>query len=191
MMIPVDDKGAGRQAGPRNETNTGAGPAGEAQSQGVTELSEEIFEEALRERDAYLDSLKRLQAEFENYRKRVQRESEQLRARTSAEVMEDILPVLDNFERALKAAMEHDEKLLGDGVELVYSQLRGALEKRGLCEIEAEGQPFDPTHHEAVLCRPSEEHVEGTVLEVLEKGYRVEDRIVRPAKVIVSEGKKS
>lgn len=172
------------------DSKTGPEKNNDSDEQGVTELSEDIYDEALRERDAYLDSLKRLQAEFENYRRRVQRETEQLRERASAEVMEDILPVLDNFERALRAAMEHDEQLLGEGVELVYSQLRDVLGKRGLCEIEAEGQPFDPTHHEAVLCRPSDEHEEGTVLEVLEKGYRVEDKVVRPAKVIVSEGKK-
>lgn len=177
-----NDTGGGPQAGPEKSD--------QGSPENVTELSEDILGEALRERDSYLDSLKRLQAEFENYRRRVQRETEQLRVRASAEVLEDILPVLDNFERALKAAMEHDEQLLGEGVELVYSQLRDVLGKRGLCEIEAEGQPFDPAHHEAVLCRPSENHEEGTVLEVLEKGYRVDDQVVRPAKVIVSEGNK-
>ena len=156
----------------------------------VTGISEEIFEEAIRERDEYLDSLKRLKAEFENYRKRIARESDQLRTRHASEIMEEILPVLDNFERAMKAAIEHDQKLLSEGVEMVYNQLRDVLTKRGLCEIDAHGRPFDPEHHEAVLCRPSEEHEEGTVLDVLEKGYRLEDKVVRPAKVVVSEGKK-
>lgn len=154
-------------------------------------ISEEIYQEAVRERDEYLDSLRRLQAEFDNYRKRMLRDSEQLRARYSAQIMEDILPVLDNFERALKAAVQHDEKTLGEGVELVYSQLSDVLTKRGLCEIKADGQPFDPTQHEAVLCRPSLKHEEGTVVEVLERGYQVDDTVVRPAKVVVSEGKPS
>lgn len=177
-----NNNGAGAKAGPENSGDN-------AEQPDISGLSEEIYDEALRERDEYLDSLKRLQAEFDNYRRRVQRETEQLRSRASVEVMEDILPVLDNFERALKAAIEHDEQLLSDGVQLVYGQLKNLLEKRGLCEIEAAGQPFDPTHHEAVLCRPSSEHGEGIILEVLEKGYHVDDRVVRPAKVIVSEGK--
>ena len=152
----------------------------------LTEISTDVYEEALRERNEYLESLQRLQAEFANYRKRVLKDSEQLAGRASAEAMEELLPVMDNFERAMKAAVEHDEKLLSSGVELVYNQLRDILVRRGLCEIEAEGQPFDPTHHEAVLCRPSQEHEEGTVTEVLEKGYKVGDRVVRPAKVVVS-----
>lgn len=151
-------------------------------------ISEELHEEVLRERDEYLDSLKRLQADFDNYRKRVMRETEQIRGGAAAEVIGEIVPVLDNFERALKAVVEHDEKALKDGIELVYTQLRDILTRHGLCEIEAGGQEFDPGHHEAVLCQPSKEHPEGEVMQVLEKGYRVGDRIVRPARVIVSGG---
>ncbi|MBE0429987.1 MAG: nucleotide exchange factor GrpE [Thermoleophilia bacterium] len=179
------DTGKGRPGDSGRHGNDNAGREAET----LAGISEEIFREAIRERDEYLDSLKRLKAEFENYRRRVSREGEQLKTRHASEIMEEILPVLDNFERAMKAAIEHDEKLLGGGVELVYNQLRGVLTKRGLCEIEAHGRPFDPEHHEAVLCLPSKEHEEGTVLDVLEKGYRVEDRVVRPAKVVVSEGK--
>lgn len=163
-------------------------PKTDKSKQKITEISEEMAAELIRERDEYLESLQRLQAEFANYRKRVMRESEQLTQRASTEVIEDLLPVLDNFERAIKAATAHDEKVLGEGVELVYNQLRDILTKRGLCEIDAHGQPFDPTQHEAVLCRPSSEHEKGTVMEVLEKGYRVEDKVVRPAKVVVSDG---
>lgn len=181
------------EQGRSGENRAGQGEPGRGQGETpetVTGISEEIYEEARRERDEYLDSLRRMRAEFENYRKRVLRESEQLKTRYSAEIIEEILPVLDNFERAMKAAMEHDEQVIGGGVELVYKQLRDVLDKRGLCEIDAHGQPFDPAHHEAVLCRPSEEHEEGTVVDVLEKGYRLEDRVVRPAKVVVSERKK-
>jgi molecular chaperone GrpE len=163
-----------------------ATPKGSASNRDLTDISSELHEEVLRERDEYLDSLQRLQAEFANFRKRVQRESERHAERASSEVIEELLPVLDNFERAMQAAAEHDEKLLTSGVELVYNQLRDILAKRGLCEIEAEGETFDPTHHEAVMCQPSEEHEEGTVMQVLEKGYRRGEKVVRPAKVIVS-----
>lgn len=151
-------------------------------------ISQELHDEVLRERDEYLESLKRLQAEFDNYRKRVLRESGQARSGAAAEVISEILPVLDNFERALKAVVEHDEQVLKGGIELVYGQLRDILTRHGLCEIEAAGQEFDPGHHEAVLCQPSADHREGEVMEVLEKGYRVHDRVVRPARVIVSGG---
>ncbi|MEK7817129.1 MAG: nucleotide exchange factor GrpE [Actinomycetota bacterium] len=152
----------------------------------LAEVSAEVHDEVLRERDEYLESLQRLKAEFENFRKRVARENRELSQRASQEVINEVLPVLDNFERALKAVAEHDEQVLGEGVELVYNQLRDVLNRRGLCEIEAEGEDFDPSRHEAVLCKPSPEHVEGKVIEVLEKGYQVDDRVVRPAKVVVS-----
>ncbi len=182
-----DDNKQQASEAPRDKVHgASGGKADAATDRKLTEISTDVYEEALRKRDEYLESLQRLQAEFANYRKRVLKDSERLAGRASAEVMEELLPVMDNFERAMKAASEHDEKLLSSGVELVYNQLRDILVKRGLCEIEAEGQPFDPTHHEAVLCRPSQEHDEGTVTEVLEKGYKVGERVVRPAKVVVS-----
>lgn len=152
----------------------------------LAEVSAELHEEVLRERDEYLDSLQRLKAEFDNFRKRVLREGEQRSQRAQTEVIEELLPVLDNFERAMQAAAQHDEKLLTSGVELVYNQLKDMLTRRGLCEIEAEGAQFDPNQHDAVMCQPSEEHEEGTVVQVLEKGYQVDDKVMRPARVIVS-----
>lgn len=152
----------------------------------MAEITAELHEEVLRERDEYLDSLQRLKAEFENFRKRMQREGEQRAQRAQTEVIEELLPVLDNFERAMQAAAQHDEKLLTSGVELVYNQLRDLLTRRGLCEIESEGAQFDPNQHDAVMCQPSGEHEEGTVMQVLEKGYQLDDKVMRPAKVIVS-----
>lgn len=152
----------------------------------AAEITAEMHEEVMRERDEYLDSLQRLQAEFANFRKRVLRESEQHSQQASTRVIEELLPVLDNFERAMKAAAEHDEKLLEGGVELVYNQLLDILARRGLCEIEAEGTTFDPNQHEAVMCQPSDDCDEGTVTNVLEKGYQVNEKVVRPAKVIVA-----
>jgi len=166
----------------RPEADTNSNQAGRESS----EITEEIHREVMRERDEYLDSLQRLQAEFDNFRRRVQRDSEKQLQRGSSQVIEELLPVLDNFERAMQAAAEHDEKLLTSGVELVYNQLRDILKKRGLCEIEAEGTAFDPNRHEAVLCQPSDRHDDGTVMQVLEKGYHLDDEVVRPSKVIVS-----
>ena len=182
-MTPDKESPAGheKQHGPEKPRQKGD-PSGRK----LSEISTDLHEEVLRERDEYLESLQRLQAEFANFRKRVLRDSEQQTKKASSEVIEELLPVLDNFERAMQAAAQHDEKLLTDGVELVYNQLRDILARRGLCEIEAEGEAFDPTQHEAVLCQPSGKHEEGTVMQVLEKGYQLEDKVVRPAKVIVS-----
>lgn len=164
--------------------------ATDASDEKVAEISAALAEELRHERDEYLESLQRLQAEFANFRKRVLKESQQAGLRASQQVIEDLLPVLDNFERAMKAAAEHEQQALAGGIELVYGQLRDLLTRRGLCEIKAHGQAFDPNRHEAVLCQPSAEHEEGTVMEVLEKGYQLEDKVVRPAKVIVSQGSK-
>jgi len=139
------------------------------------------------ERDAYLDHLRRLQAEFDNYRKRVQRDAEQHRLRAAEAVVESLLPVMDNMGRAVDAAERHEEGQLIAGVELVAGQLRGVLSAQGLEALAVEpGMPFDPTYHEAVLTQPSEEHDEGTVLQVLERGYLLHGRLLRPAKVIVA-----
>lgn len=137
--------------------------------------------------DAYLDHLRRLQAEFDNYRRRVQRDAEQLRLRAAEAVVESLLPVMDNMGRALEAAARHEEGQLIAGLELVAGQLRSTLEGHGLEEIPVEpGTLFDPNFHEAVLTQASEEHPEGTVLQVLERGYLLHGRLLRPAKVIVA-----
>ena len=138
------------------------------------------------ERDDYLDQLRRLAAEFDNYRKRVARDQESLAARAHERLMKDLLPVLDDLERALVAAEEHEEAKLHEGVGLVARELRRALEREGLQEIDTEGA-FDPHVHEALLSQPSELD-EGSVVEVLQKGYRLGDRVLRPARVVVSQG---
>jgi len=138
------------------------------------------------ERDDYLDQLRRLAAEFDNYRKRVARDQESLAARAHERLMKDLLPVLDDLERALVAAEEHEEAKLHEGVGLVARELRKALEREGLQEIDTAGA-FDPHVHEALLSQPSELD-EGSVVEVLQKGYRLGDRVLRPARVVVSQG---
>ena len=139
------------------------------------------------ERDQYLDHLQRLKAEFENFRKRVQRDNEALALRAGEDVIESLLPVLDNMQRALESAERHEEGQLVKGVELVSGQLRAVLEGHGLDQVEAEpGLPFDPNCHEAVVAQSSEDYPEGTITAVLEPGYLLHGRLLRPARVIVA-----
>jgi molecular chaperone GrpE len=140
-----------------------------------------------RERDEYLDHLRRLKAEFDNYRKRVQRDNEELRLRAAETVVESLLPVMDNLSRAVEAGDKHEEGQLLAGLDLVAGQLRGTLAGHGLEEIEVEpGTTFDPEYHEAIVAQPSEEFDEGTVMQVLERGYLLHGKLLRPAKVIVA-----
>jgi molecular chaperone GrpE len=136
------------------------------------------------ERDEHLNDLKRVAAEFENYRKRVLRDQESLVARAHERLVKELLPVLDDLERALAAAEEHEEAKLEEGVRLVHRELAAALEREGLAEIETNGV-FDPHVHEALLSQPSDAE-EGSVLEVAQKGYRLGDRVLRPARVVVA-----
>ena len=144
------------------------------------------LEAVTRERDDYLDALRRLKAEFDNYRKRAQRDQESLVARAGERLVKELLPVLDDLGRALDAAEEHQEAQLEEGVRLVHRSLASLLEREGLAEIETNGR-FDPHVHEALLSQPSEAE-EGSVLEVVQKGYRLGERVLRPARVVVSAG---
>ncbi len=135
----------------------------------------------------YLDQLLRLKAEFENYRKRVQRDNEALVLRAGEGVIESLLPVLDNMARTLEAAEQHEEGQLIKGVEIVSGQLRSVLEGHGLDEVPAApGLPFDPNVHEAVVAQESDEYSEGAIVAVLEAGYLLHGRLLRPARVIVA-----
>jgi molecular chaperone GrpE len=144
------------------------------------------FAEVERERDQRLDDLKRLAAEFDNYRKRVARDQQSLVARSNERLVKELLPVLDDLERALEAAAEHEEAKLEEGVRLVHRNLADLLRREGLAEIETNGR-FDPHVHEALLSQPSEQE-EGSVLDVVQKGYKLGDHVVRPARVVVSGG---
>ena len=139
-----------------------------------------------RERDEYLDTLQRLKAEFDNYRKRVARDQQELAARAHERLVKELVPVLDDLERALEAATAHEEAKLEEGVRLVHRNLADLLRREGLAEIETNGR-FDPHVHEALLSQPSEQE-EGSVLDVVQKGYKLGDHVVRPARVVVSGG---
>jgi molecular chaperone GrpE len=144
------------------------------------------LEAVTRERDEYLDTLQRLKAEFDNYRKRVARDQQELAARAHERLVRELVPVLDDLERALEAATQHEEAKLEEGVRLVHRALADALGREGLAEIETDGR-FDPHTQEALLSQPSDEE-EGTVIQVLQKGYTLGDRVLRPARVIISAG---
>jgi molecular chaperone GrpE len=150
------------------------------------EVEVDELAEVTRERDEYLDALRRLKAEFDNYRKRAAREQADLISRATERLVNQLLPVLDDLERALAAAEEHEEAKLEEGVRLVHRSLAEALRKEGLAEIETDGR-FDPHVHEALLSQPDDEKESGAILDVLQKGYRIGDRVVRPARVIVVE----
>ena len=160
------------------------GPKQAAAEKAIEELEERL---ALleRERDELIDDVKRVAADFDNYRKRALRDQEALVARAHERLVKELLPVLDDLGRALEAAEEHEEAKLEEGVRLVHRELRDALAKEGLVEIETNGS-FDPHVHEALLTQPSEED-DGAILEVIQKGYRLGDRVLRPARVVVSQ----
>ena len=139
-----------------------------------------------RERDEYLDSLQRLKAEFDNYRKRAAREQLEFASRAAERLVKELLPVLDDLERALDAAEEHEEAKLEEGVRLVHRALADALQKEGLSEIATDGK-FDPHVHEALLTQPDDDVESGAILDVLQRGYRLGDKVLRPARVIVAE----
>ncbi|MHB0981376.1 MAG: nucleotide exchange factor GrpE [Thermoleophilia bacterium] len=139
------------------------------------------------ERDRYLDALQRLQAEFDNYRRRSQRESSEARARARCGVLGEFLAVFDNLARALDAAEHHQEGKVLEGVRLTHSLFADLLRREGVEEIHSLGSAFDPHLHEAIVSLPSEES-EGTVVQVVEKGYTAGETVLRPARVAVSAG---
>lgn len=159
-------------------------PAVEPESIEETEIVEEpVAEESAPAPD---DSYLRLAADFDNYRKRVAREHADLTRRANERLLNDLLPVLDDLERALEAAASHEEAKLEEGVALVHRSLVDLVARNGLTEIETEGA-FDPHVHEALLTQPGDSAEEGSVLQVLQKGYRLGDKVLRPARVIVAE----
>ncbi len=147
---------------------------------------EERLAEAEARAEEYLATAQRVAADFENYRKRAARDQESLVARAHERLVKALLPIVDDLERALEAAAEHEEAKLEEGVALVHRSLADLLAREGLAEIDTDGA-FDPHVHEALLSQPAEDAESGAVLQVLQKGYRLGDVVVRPARVIVAE----
>ena len=137
------------------------------------------------ERDQYLDALQRLKAEFDNYRKRTERDRGAVALGATRDVVRGLLPVMDNLERAVAALGDQGEGIVA-GLEMVRGQLAGLLTGHGVEEIPAHGQAFDPTVHEAIASIPSPAHPEGTIVEVVEKGYRHSEHVLRPTRVVIA-----
>jgi molecular chaperone GrpE len=162
-------------------------PANEAEA---LEAKEEVEAEdplarAQRERDEYLDLARRAQADFENYRKRAAKEAAAAGERAKSGLVRELLPIVDNLERALASAGQ-GEQHLAEGVLLVHSELIAVLERNGVQQFDPVGERFDPAEHEALSMRDQDGAESGLVLDVVEKGYRTNGTILRPARVVVS-----
>jgi molecular chaperone GrpE len=162
--------------------------AGAAETGRLGSAGDPAFEKLKGERDALLDRLARQQAEFENARKRAVREQQEFRDFAAADTLKALLPALDSFERALKVGSERSE--FRNGMELIYKQLHDALQKLGLRPIPAMGEPFDPRLHEAVEMVDTSDVKDNHVLDELQTGYKLKDRLLRPAMVRVARNPK-
>jgi molecular chaperone GrpE len=165
-------------------------PVGDASAQ-IEQDFDALLADAQRERDEYLDLAKRTKADFENFRKRMTAEVQAASARGKAEVIREVVPVLDDLERAIQAAgldPEGDsEDGLSHGVLLVFRSLRDSLGRNGVEAVDPKGEKFDPMAHEALATQPVEGVESGNVVEVMQKGYRLGEQLIRPARVVVSE----
>jgi molecular chaperone GrpE len=160
------------------------------QAAGASASSESSELQKLRtERDTLLDRLARMQADFDNARKRVARDQQEFREYALADALKALLPVLDSFERALQARSA-DKAELRNGVELIHKQLHDALTKLGLRPIPAKGEPFDPRWHEAIEMVDTTEAPDHQVIDELQSGYMLKDRLLRPAMVRVARNPK-
>jgi molecular chaperone GrpE len=173
-------------------TDTGAadesppGPPASAADESLPGPPAGAADQLRREKDALYDRLLRTAAEFDNYRKRVERERRDLADWATGNVLVEMLPIVDNFERALQAPGTDVESFRA-GFELIHRQLLDLLKRRGVSPIEAAGAMFDPNVHEAVVHEVSPDHREGEVIEELQRGYRQGDRLLRPAMVKVAK----
>jgi molecular chaperone GrpE len=146
------------------------------------------LDKARAEAESYLDDLRRLQADFDNYRKRTLREQTARAASASQALVTRLLPVLDNFELAVSSAEQsRDFDRMLRGVEMVFGELREVLEAEGLVRIEAEGKPFDPERHEAVIAVEEEDTEPGMVVDIVRAGYELRGKVLRPAMVKVAK----
>jgi molecular chaperone GrpE len=181
---PAEARGGG--AGSKTLA-TEPGPGHDAEDDGEARVLEGDLDELVAtaaQRDEYLALAQRTQADFENYRKRVARESAAAAERGVAKLAKELLPALDNLDRALDAAEEQDPLL--EGVRLVRAELSAALARVGVESYDPAGEPFDPAHHEAMAQHPVEGAESGTVVEVYQPGYRLNGTVIRPARVVVA-----
>ena len=163
----------------------------EEEAQGVEQDLDALLADAHKEKDEYLELARRTQADFENFRKRMAAEVQAASVRGKAQLAQEVVPALDDLERAIEAAgldPEGDsEDGLAHGVLLVFRSLREGLKRNGIEAVDPKGEKFDPNQHEALSTLPVEGTEPGTVVEVPQKGYRFGDQLIRPARVVVSE----
>lgn len=185
------DAGEGESGLTRPETPSPSPPAGDASQSDADAAVEHDLDELLSQRDEYLDLAKRTKADFENYRRRMASEVQAAAGRGKAEVIREVVPVLDDLERAIQAAgldPEGDsEDGLAHGVLLVFRSLRESLVRNGIEAVEPTGERFDPNLHEALSKQPADGAEAGTVIETMQKGYRLGEQLIRPARVVVAE----
>lgn len=182
---PADEAEPGAVDSAPGEDGDAADAALEAEAAGSPPDEADPLVEAERSRDEYLSLAQRTQADFDNFRRRAARETAAAGARAKAGLVRELLPALDNLERALAAAGEADDGF-ARGVQMVHAEMVGALERNGVAAFEPSGERFDPTVHEALSTRPADDAEAGVVIDVVEKGYRLEETVLRPARVIVS-----
>ena len=181
------DKAEGENSSREENGDQGEGGAAGASPEEVLLVLQAELDKAKEQAADYYGHLQRLQAEFDNYRKRTLKEKEELVKYASEQVVEALLPVLDNFERALESAKnKQDFASFAQGVEMIFRQMQNILAKEGLAPIDAVGRPFDPNVHEAVMQVDSEEYPENTVVAEVQKGYYLKDKVLRPSMVQVS-----
>ncbi|TGB04253.1 nucleotide exchange factor GrpE [Halobacillus salinus] len=155
----------------------------------IEEEQEQTEDDQLKQEKEELNNrLIRLQADYDNFRRRTQKEKEADRKYRSQSLLEELIPVLDNFNRALQVEVDSDSaQKLADGMKMVYDQFKTALDKEGLEEIPAQGEEFDPNLHQAVMQVEDDNYDSNIVVEELQKGYRLKDRVIRPAMVKVNQ----
>ncbi|MDK2877911.1 MAG: molecular chaperone GrpE [Thermoanaerobacteraceae bacterium] len=150
------------------------------------ETLEKTIEDKQKQIDEYKNRWYRAQADFDNFRKRTQKEIQDIHLYAGEQLIKDILPVVDNFERAMDS-IEDREGPIYKGIQLIYQQLKNVLEKYDVKEIDAQGKTFDPRFHEAVMQVESQEYENDTVIEVLQKGYLFHTKVIRPSMVKVAK----
>ena len=161
-------------------------PNGEDNVSTATDVAPEPLEALRKERDALQDRLLRTAAEFDNFRKRIDRERRDLADFAAADLLTDILPVVDDLERALQVQAAGDTESYRKGVELIHRQLLDILRRRGVKPMEVVGADFDPRFHQAVSQEASRKHREGEIIEEMRRGYLLNDKLLRPAMVKVA-----
>jgi len=185
----VEEGGALRADGPSSTPPSPTPPAEDADQ--VEDDLDALLADTQRERDEYLDLAKRTKADFENFRKRMSADVLAATGRGKAEVLRDVLPVLDDLERALQAeGLDPDGDSpdgLAHGVLLVFRSLRDSLAKHGIEAVDPTGEKFDPQVHEALSTLAADGVESGTVVETMQKGYRLGEQLIRPARVVVAE----